>query len=157
MRPYPEEILRAIQTGVVSHLAPELQSNYGRAQFAFGMMLFGIALRDYDTAVPDLLESNRVLRSMLQDVSTALASVDRPDARPARDTLEGLAPPSDSLKLSALRAEHDALRGAVASLATLIEPAEDDPALARLRPVRKALFDWLKADAKRREVPILSA
>ena len=43
MRPYPEEVLRSIQSGIVAHFAPEVQSTYGKAQFAFSMMLFTIA------------------------------------------------------------------------------------------------------------------
>ena len=65
MRPYPEEVLRSIQSGIVAHFAPEVQSTYGKAQFAFSVMLFTIALRDYDSAVPDLLEANRTLRDLL--------------------------------------------------------------------------------------------
>ena len=75
MRPYPEEVLRAIQSGIVAHFAPEVESTYGKAQFAFSMMLFTIALRDYDSAVPDLLEANGTLRGRSR--------------RPARNTERG--------------------------------------------------------------------
>lgn len=156
MRPYPEEVLRAIQTGVMTHFAPELQSNYGKAQFAFSMMLFSIATRDYDTAVPDLVDGNRALRALLHDASAALAGIARDDARAVRDAIGALPAPSASLRLSALRAEHDALRSAVSALAPMVEPAEDVAELAPLRPVRAALYAWLKADAQRRVVPILS-
>lgn len=157
MRPYPEEVLRAIQMGVMTHFAPEVQSNYGKAQFAFSMMLFSIATRDYDTAVPDLVEANRALRALLHDASAALAGIVRDDARAVRDQIGALPAPSESLRLSALRTEHDALRAAVSALAPLVEPAEDVGELAALRPARAALYAWLKADAQRRVVPILSA
>lgn len=156
MRPYPEEILRAIQTGVMTHLMPEVQSSYGKAQFAFSMLLFTIAQRDLDTAVPDLLESNAALRTLLSDTSTALREIDSEDARAGIDTIAALAPPTASLRISELRAENDALRAALASLAPLVEPAADVPALAPLRDVRTAIFAHLSADARRRIVPILT-
>lgn len=156
MRPWPEEVLRAIQAGITAHFAPELTSNYARSQFAFGMMLFGIAQRDYDTAVPDLLENNRTLRSLLSDASSALHQVSRPDARAAIHDIAALPAPTDSLRLSDLRRENDALRAAIGRLAPLIEPAGDADDLAPLRPVRKALYAHLSADAAKRMVPILS-
>jgi hypothetical protein len=157
MRPYPEEVLRAIQTGVMTHFAPELKTPYAQAQFAFSMMLFGIVTRDYDTAVSDLVDANNALRAVLASADAALASVARGDARAAREAIAALPPPASSLRLSALRAEHDALRAAVCQLAPLVEPAADVAELAPLEPVRAQMFAWFSADAKRRIFPILSA
>jgi hypothetical protein len=157
MRPYPDEVLRAIQTGVMTHLAPELKSTYANAQFAFSMMLFTIAQRDYDTAVPDLLEANKTLRALLDDAIPALAAVQTEDALAVRQVIGDLPQPSSSLALSALRSEQDALRSAASALAPLIEPANEVDALAPLRATRTAMLDWLKSDAQRRVVPILSA
>lgn len=157
MRPYPEEILRAIQSGVVAHFAPELTSNYARAQFGFSMLLFGIATRDFDSAVPDLLEANRALRSLLTDAGTALAGIEREDAAAAGAALAHLPRPTDSLRLSALRADNDALRSLISQLAPLIAAASDDPAFAALAPSRAAIFAYLSADARKRMVPILTA
>mgnify|MGYP001574935368 FL=1 len=157
MRPYPEEVLRAIQTGVMTHFAPELKTPYAQAQFAFSMLLFAIIQRDYDTAVPDLVDANQSLRELLASTDTALAALDRNDARAARDAIAALPPPATTLRLSALRAEHEALRNAVCTLTPLVEPAADVPELASLTSVREQLFNWLSADAKRRIFPILTA
>jgi hypothetical protein len=157
MRPYPEEVLRSIQSGIVAHFAPEVQSTYGKAQFAFSMMLFTIALRDYDSAVPDLLEANATLRALLSQTGEALASIDTDGAGAARAHIDVLPAPTRSLNLSDLRADNVALREALAGLATLIEPAADDPSLAPLREVREKVYAYLSADAKKRSVPILSA
>jgi hypothetical protein len=156
MRPYPEEVLRAIQAGVMAHFAPELTSSYAQAQFAFSMMLFGIVQRDYDTAVPDLVDANAALRGLLDEAASALAAIDRDDARAARAQIAALPPPSGSLRLSALRAENDALRDAVAKLTPLIEPAADVDALAPLRPARQHIYAWLSADATKRIFPLLT-
>lgn len=155
MRPYPDEVLRAIQGGIIAHFAPEVQSTYGKAQVAFSMLLFGVAQRDYDSAVPDLLDENRRLRALLADAATALASVDRDDARSVRDTIAALPETTASLRLSDLRAEQSTLRTAIAALAPLIEPAADDAPLAALRDVRSAIFAYLLEDARKRTVPIL--
>ena len=157
MRPYPEEVLRAIQSGVVAHFAPEVKSQYGQAQFAFSMLLFTIVQRDYDTAVPDLVDANAALRGLLADAGTALAGIDRDDARAAREAAVVLPPAAPSLRLSALRSENDALRAILCGLTPLVEPAADDPALAPMKPVRAAIYTHLSADAKRRIFPILSA
>lgn len=156
MRPYPEELLRALQGGVVSHFAPELQSDYAKAQFAFSMLLFTIAQKDADSAVQDLVDANAALRDLLTAASGALASVDRDDARQARAALDALPAPAASLRLSALRSQHDALRAALVALTPLIEPAAGDPSLAALAPVRQRIYDHLSADARRRTVPILT-
>ena len=163
MRPYPEEVLRAIQSGIVAHFAPALPTKYAQAQFAFSMLLFGIVARDYDTAVPDLLDANAALREMLAEVAVALASLERVPSDSsnaivaARAALVALPAPAPSLRLSALRAEHDALRTIVAQLAPLIEPAADLPHLAPLAPIRTRLYAWFSADARRRIFPILTA
>lgn len=156
MRPYPEEVLRAIQTGVMTHLMPEVQSSYAKAQFAFSMLLFTIAQRDLDTAVPDLLETNAALRMLLADTSTALRAIESDEARTGVEAIAGLPSPTESLRLSHLRADNDGLRAVLASLAPLIEPAGDVPELAPLRDVRTAIFAHLSADARRRIVPILT-
>jgi hypothetical protein len=157
MRPYPEEVLRAIQSGVMAHFAPELKTSYAQAQFAFSTLLFAIVQRDYDTAVPDLVDANAALRELLASAATALAALDRDDARAAREAIAGLPLPAASLRLSTLRAENEALRDAVCKLTPLVEPAADVPELAPLRSVREQLFAWLSADAKRRIFPILTA
>ena len=167
MRPYPEEVLRAIQSGIVAHFAPELTTKYGQAQFAFSMLLFAIVTRDYDTAVPDLVDGNRALRGLLNDASTALASIDAAGAASmtehastlvtARAAIAAIPEPQPSLRLSVLRAESEALRAVIAMLAPLIEPAADVAGLAPLAPVRARLYAQLSADARRRIFPILSA
>lgn len=156
MRPYPEEVLKAIQTGVMTHFLPELTSSYAQAQFAFAMLLFTVAQRDYDSAVPDLLEANAALRSLLGAVAAALPAVDRDDARAAAEAIAALPAPAGSLRLSDLRAENDALRAAFAGMAGLIEPAADVAALAPLRQARADAYALLAADARKRVVPILT-
>lgn len=157
MRPYPEEVLRAIQTGVGAHFAPELKSNYATAQFAFSMLLFTIVQRDFDSAVTDLVDANQTLRGLIASASGALSSVGGDAAAAARTATANPPPPAPSLRLSALRAENEALRTIICALTPVIEPAADNPALAPLKPVREQIYAYLSADAKRRIFPILSA
>ncbi len=155
MRPYPEEIQRAVQMVMMSHFAPELTTAYSQRELGIVMLLFQIAQRDYDTAVPDLIDQNAKLRSLLAETAEALATVDGDAARTGRESIAALPASTDSLRLSALRQENDALRGAIASLAPLIEPAADDASLAALRPMRLKIYELLRDDAKRRAVPML--
>ena len=155
MRPYPEEIQKAVQMVMVQHFAPELTTPYSQRELGIVMLLFSIAQRDFDTAVPDLIDQNARLRALLDETSRALAKVERDDARAGRDAIAALPPATDSLRLSALRTENDALRGIISTLAPLIEPAADDPSLAALRDARTKIYDLLREDAKRRSVPML--
>lgn len=156
MRPYPEEVVRAIQAGIAAHFAPELQSTYSQAQFAFSMILFGVVQRDFDTAVPDLIDDSKKMRDLFAQVSAALDGVEPSRAAAAREVIAALPEPAGSLRLSALRAENEGLRTAIGKLAPVIEPAADVPGLAVLRPARQAMFAYLLADAQRRIVPILT-
>ena len=146
MRPYPEEVLRAIQSGVVAHFAPELKSTYGQAQFAFSMLLFTIVQRDYDTAVPDLVERNAALRALLADAhsrarqrsiaTTPAAARDAARTRCRRRRRPSASPPSAPRTKRSARSS--------CQLAPLIEPAGDDPpsrpsspSASHLRPPRR--------------------
>lgn len=157
MRPYPEEVLKAIQAGAGAHFAPELRSSYAQAQFAFSSLLFLIVQRDFDSAAQDLVEGNAALRDLLADVDAALAGVEADGAAAARDVVTTLPAPATTVRLSDLRRENEALKAIVSALAPLIERAADDPALAALAPVRERIYAWFSADARRRIFPILSA
>ena len=156
MRPYPEELIRILQGGVQAHWMPELRSTYAQAQAGFSMLLFMIAQRGFDTAVPDLIDANARLRGLLEEAREALTDVDAAGASDARARLASLPGRSETMKLSDLRRENDELRGALAGLAGLLEPAGEVKALAALRDVRAKVFDELAADAQARSVPILS-
>jgi hypothetical protein len=156
LKPYPEEVIKALQSGVMAHFAPEVKSSYGQAQFAFAMLLFGVVQRDFDSLAQDLVESNASLRQLLAQARLALSGVAGDDAKHAMQELDALPPPSESVRLSELRAEWDALRSALVRLIPLLEPAGDDQALAPMRPVRDAVYTWLRRDAQRRVVPILT-
>lgn len=155
MRPYPEEVYKAIQNVMVQHFAPELTSAFSQRELGIAALMFSVAVRSRDTEVPDLIEENRALRTLLADTAAALAQIDRADARSGRESIAALPRTETSLKLSDLRRENDALRSELSSLASLIEPAADDPALAPLRDVRTRVFAHLKAEAARRQVPML--
>ncbi len=146
-----------IQAGVATHMLPELTSKYAQAQFAFMALLFGIAQKDYDGAVPDLVDANGALRALLGETAGALAAIERDEARAGCEAIAALPGEAASLRLSALRAEHDALRGVLAGLMPLIEPAADVADLAPLREVRGKIIEHLRADSRKRIVPILTA
>lgn len=156
MRPYPEEIILALQRGMSAHFLPELKSSYAQAQFMPAQLLFGIALRDADGAVQNLIDANRELRALLAEVQSALGAADRDDARAAAEVFSALPSPATDVKLSSLRAEFDGLRTAFSRLAPVLEPAGEDEGLAALRPIRRKVYDWFAADARKRAVPILN-
>lgn len=156
MRPYPEEVVAALQRGMVSHFAPELQSSYAQSQFGAGAMLFGVALRDANTAAQDLVDANAALRELLADVGTALKASDAPDAPAAAGVAGRLPEAAPDVRLSSLRAENDALRAIFCELAAIIERAGDDGALVALAPVRGRVYAWFSAEARKRTVPLLN-
>ncbi|MBI5289761.1 MAG: hypothetical protein HY873_12385 [Chloroflexi bacterium] len=156
MRPYPEEVFLALQRGVATHFFPELTSSYAQAQFMPTQMLFGIALRDFDTAAQDLTDANRELRALLADIDAGLAGIDRADAREGRARVARLPERAADIRLTSLRTEYDGLRQAICDLAPLIEPAADERALAPLAPVRESVYAWFSADARKRSIPLLN-
>lgn len=156
MRPYPEEIVQALQRAAGAHFAPELQSTYAQSQFGVGSMLFGIAVRDANTAAQDLLDANRDLRAILADIDGALQVTNHPGAGPGREAIAALPPPAPDIRLTSLRTEFDALRQAFTALAPLIEPAAEDAALAPMAPLRERTYAWFSADARRRSFPLLN-
>ena len=155
MRPYPEEIYKAIQNVLMQHFAPELRTPYSQRELGIVAVMFGVASRSLDSEVPDLIDENRALRALLAEAHAALAQVDRAGSSEGRQTIAALPDVETSLKLSDLRRENDALRAALGALAPLIEPAADDASLAPLRDVRAKVFAHLRADAARRQVPML--
>lgn len=156
MRPYPEEVVQALQRGMVSHFAPELRSTYAQSQFGAAAMLFGIALRDADTAAQDLVSANAELRGLLAEVESALGSIDAARAEVGRAALTKTPSAAPDLKLSSLRAEFDGLRTVFSELAPVLEPAGEDAELAGLREVRAKVYAWFAADARKRTVPLLN-
>jgi hypothetical protein len=156
VRPYPEEIVQALQRAAGAHFAPELTSTYAQSQFGVGAMLFGIAVRDADSAAQDLVDANTALRGLLSDINQALPAVDHPAADSARNALAALPLPAGDLRLSSLRAEFDGLRETFVKLAPILEPAADEPALAPLAPLRERAYAWFSADARRRSFPLLN-
>lgn len=156
MRPYPEEIILALQRGMSAHFLPELKSSYAQAQFMPAQLLFGIALRDADGAAQNLIDANLELRGLLSEVQSTLGGVDRDDARAAASVFATLPAPAVDVKLSSLRAEFDGLRTAFSRLAPVLEPAGEDDGLVALRPIRRKVYDWFSADARKRTVPILN-
>ena len=156
MRPYPEEIVLALQRGMSAHFLPELKSSYAQAQFMPAQLLFGIALRDADAAAQNLIDANRELRGLLAEVHGVVAAIDRDDVRAVADVFDALPAPAADVKLSSLRAEFDGLRTAFCELAPVLEPAGEDAGLAVLRPIRRKVYDWFAADARKRTVPILN-
>lgn len=156
MRPYPEEIIQAIQRGISAHFLPELKSSYAQAQFMPAQLLFGIALRDANTAAQDLVDNNQALRALLSDFEAGLDLIDSADVSHARAVLAGLPSHAADIKLASLRAEFDGLREAFCTLAPMLEPAGEDPKLAPLSSVRERAYAWFAADAKKRTVALLN-
>ena len=119
-------------------------------------MLFGIAIREADTQAQVLVDANRDLRGLLADIEVALDGFLDERADAAGKVFAALPAPAADLRLTSLRAEFDGLREAFCGLASLIEPAAADPALAPLAPLRERAYAWFSNDARRRSFPLLN-
>ena len=155
MRPYPEEIYKAIQNVLMQHFAPELRTAYSQRELGIVAVMFGVAARTHDSEVPDLLDENRALRELLTEAVQVMSAPDWLIPSAGREAKAALRTTETSLKLSDLRAENDRLRSALAAMAPVIEPAADDPRFAAMREVRTKVYAHLRADAVRRQVPML--
>lgn len=150
MRPNGDEVLRGVQSSLLTYILPELQTAYARTELTIVQALLGIVAGEWDGAAQRLVDDNRSLRELARRGAEALASQD--DAAELADEVRSLAEETDpSLRLSDLSAANGRLRDALGRLGAHLEGAEA-PAL---RELRAALIERLRAEAESRALPLL--
>jgi hypothetical protein len=147
MRPTAIESLRAIGGAVNEALLPEVTSPFAEeAGQAINMMVESLAA-EMDTAVEDLLRGNAALRGILQDALDRASGNDIA-AIPVNDINQALAYPQPrEMTVSALSAESDVLREALASLLEAIEDMQGEPAAEAMAESRAAAYRHLREEA----------
>lgn len=150
MHPNSEEVLRGVAGALISHILPEVQSPYARAQLMFSVTMLGVVARDWDGAAQQLVDGNATLRELALRAAGALAQ--EPDAAALRDELRGLAAGNDaSLRLSDLSAASERLLDATGRLGARVEDS-DAPAL---RALRDDVIEALRAQTEARALSLL--
>lgn len=144
MRPTTDELLRGLQASLLTHVLPEVQTDFVRTELMLTYALLGIAAGEWDGAAQRLVDDNAAMRSL---AARAAAEID--DASLASD-LRSLADETDaSIRLSELSAANTRLRGAIARLGVALEG--DDGR----RDLRDAVIEHLRVESEARNHHVL--
>ena len=150
MHPNSEEVLRGVAGALVTHVLPELQSPYARAQLMFSVSMLGVVANSVDGAAQQLAGDNTSLRALALRAADALP--DDAGGATLRDELRAVGAEVDaSLSLSDLSAASGRVRGALGRLGVFLEGAHA-PAL---RSLREDVIDALRAETAGRALSLL--
>lgn len=150
MRPNGEEVLRGVQSSLMTYVLPELQSQYAQTELMVVLALLGIVAGQWDSAAQRLVDDNAALRELAGRGAQALAGA--PEHAELADALRPLAQGVDaSVRLAELSATNGQLRAALARLGA----AGQDSDAPALRELRAAVIDHLRADGESRSYALL--
>lgn len=139
MRPNSEELLRGVQSSLITYVLPELQTEYAKTELMLAHVLLGIVAGEWDSAAQQLIDDNAALRELAHRGSDVLGT-------PLAGELRSLAAESDhSLRLSELSLANDRLRDAIGRLGVALQDA-DSPSQGDLRA---AIIERLRLEAER--------
>lgn len=140
MRPNSEEILRGVQTSLLTYILPEVQSAYARTELMVVLSLLGIVAGEWDGAAQRLLDDNATLRDLVRRSIDALGAGDALAAE-----LNALVNEADpSLRVGDLVAANGRLRAALADLATHLA----ESGAPNARDACAAIIAHLRAEAE---------
>jgi len=142
MRPNAEEIVRGVQTSLLSIVLPEVQTEYTRTQVTLMYVLLGIVANSLDGAHERLLADNGTLRELAARAANTVGTQDV-----LANELRSLASTEPSPRLSELSSANMALAEALAGVTS-----SDAPELAS---IREQVIDWLRADAEARSLGLM--
>lgn len=150
MRPNAVEIVRGLQTTLMTEILPEVASAYGQERLQMALFLTENLAQMWDTQVEDLVHDNREMREILRQATAAIAALPpahRPrELRELASSLRAAARGRDegSLALSALAKRNEELGRLLERLAVVCEDAVGDPGLEPLMPVRQRIYAHLR-------------
>ena len=148
MRPNAEEVLRGVQSSLLTYVLPEVQTEYARTEVMLVSALLGIVAAQSDGAAQRLADDNASLRELAGRGAQALAG--DPAHAELAEALGSLANGSDaSVRLSELSAANGQLRAAIAQLGAA---AQDNASLAGLR---QEVLDSLRLEAESRAFALM--
>ena len=148
MRPNAEEVLRGVQSSLLTYILPELQTEYARTEVMLVSALLGIVAAQADGAAQRLVDDNASLRELAGRGAIALAR--DPARAELAEALGSLANGSDaSVRLSELSAANGQLRAAIAQLGAA---AQENASLAGLR---QEVLDSLRLEAESRSFALM--
>lgn len=132
-RPTPEEMLSGVARSLTSAIAPELTTDYTRAQLGSALGLVAYLGRQFDSAVQELVEE-------IESFEAALAASE-PELRAAGHPATGervagvIATAASDLRVSTLMQRSDALQEVLLAVLLVAEAAADggDGALSSVR------------------------
>ena len=150
MKPSAVESLRGIQAALAEAIAPELPTVFAQETVQTIQMLIESVLGEVDTAAEDLQRDNEELRQILAQARGALGGSNG-DAAAIVNRIDGVLSETEerSLRLSALTARNNALRGALEELLMYLEDTSGRPGSEALTALRQTAYGHLRRVAVR--------
>jgi hypothetical protein len=142
MKPYVTDVLAFMARNIPAWL-PEIEPAFLRGRMSNVLGAVSMMAEDVDNGVPRRLEENRAFRALFRDGAAIVTDA----ALAARLAEEGAKPSDADLRLSALDADNDRLRGLVIELHAHVEARDDEPAKA----LDEAIWQELKRSTERRK------
>jgi hypothetical protein len=140
-RPTPDEILSGVARSLTSALAPDLSTDYARAQLGSALGLLSYLEQQFDSAVQDLVDE-------IEGFEAALAASE-PNLRAAGEDAIGqrivglLATPASDLRVSTLMQRSDELQeGLLAALIVAETAAERSSLTGVVARIRRELVGY---------------
>jgi hypothetical protein len=142
MRPDPPKVLSGVAMTLLTQVMPEVQSPFGAQTVSLAGGLTMMVAEEFDRAAARLVEENAVVLALLQRARGVFhdAAIEE-----KLESVMGDLPGAD-LRVSALQAENDRLRGVLIDVhaAAENEPGKDGATLCEL------IWDELKQSTRRR-------
>ena len=155
MRPNAVEIIRGLQTNLMSEISPEVKSAYGQEQVQMTLFLLENLAQEWDTQVENLVHDNREMRGIFRQAAAAIAALPRAqqprELRELASSLRAAARGRDegSLAVSAVAKRNEELGRLLERLAVVCEDAVGDSGLEPLMPVRQRIYAHLREVSSR--------
>jgi hypothetical protein len=150
MRPGSLESLRGLQMAIGESIMPQLTSAFGQDTATTLNMLVESLAAEWDGLAEELSEDNTRMRDLLTSAVSDLrqfADGNETITRLVNNIEEPDGDSAASLKVSALSAENDRLRGKLEALIVALEDVEPDPEYASLKALRAAVYKHLRRGA----------
>lgn len=154
MRPTPVEVMRGLQTALLTIVLPEVSSRWAQAQVVYTMMILGMLSHEWEEGAQVFVDDNRGMRELLDRGSGLLKRLGEEtgdgELVSLADGMRTDGGGESSYRPADLMAEADRLREQIITLGELCDRARSEPKLAPLLPLWNDIWAHLGSMAARR-------
>lgn len=141
MKPDADHLLRMLAGRLLTHIMPEVATEYTQSNIALVSLLMMAAAEDFDRAAARLIEENRQMRRIFVDATTVVS-----DSNLKQRLEEAAELVDEDFRVSALESGNQPMRSLLIDLHAHIESLGGEDA----RKIDDAIWGELAESAKRR-------